>query len=229
MPLPIETKQDHPIAIAYRDQYGSVYFISADEFNAIVEQIDKNEESIGNVTTNFVPKWNGSKFVNSLITHIGDLVKVDGNFQANKLITSQQASNAIPNTFWVDNSGNPMFTNGAGVSKPINSGSNVFVYTPTGNFTISAIKTAMESAGLIFNDSHIIINLGANNYTCSIDLEASNYIFTIGRRGTGSISFSSTRTLNSGTDAITILNGNESSMALIDCGTTTDFLKIRNF
>lgn len=154
---------------------------------------------------------------------------VVGNAKANKLITTQQASNAIPNTFWTNSAGNPMHTNGAGVSKQLQAGSNVFVYTPTGNFTISAIKTAMETAGLIFNDSHIIINLGTNNYTCSIDLAAANFIFTIGRRGTGSISFSSTRTLNSGPDAITILNGNESSMALIDCGTTTDFLKIRNY
>lgn len=108
--------------------------------------------------------------------------------------------------------------------------SSVYTYTPTGDFNLSAVKTEMENAGYVFNDSHIIINLGSNNYTCSIDIGATNpnTLFTVARRGNGSISFASTRTLNSGVDAIAILSGNESSMALIQLASTTDFLTIRN-
>ena len=105
--------------------------------------------------------------------------------------------------------------------------SSVYTYTPTGNFNLSAVKKEMENAGYVFNDSHIIINLGSNNLTCNIDLEI-NHICTLARRGSGSISFTSARTMNAGTDNITILNGNESSMALVQCGTSINFLTIRN-
>lgn len=106
--------------------------------------------------------------------------------------------------------------------------SDVFVYTPAGNFAVSDIQTLVEAAGKAFNDSHIIIELGANNFEFEIDLGVKNFIFTAEKRGSGSISFTSTRTLNAGVDNITIMNGNEGSMALVQTGTTVDFLTIRN-
>lgn len=155
-------------------------------------------------------------------------IDVNGSIKAQAVELENEPGTPLPNQI-TRNGKKAQYTNDVGVTENIQVGSNVFVYTPTSNFTISAIKAGMETAGKNFNDCHIIIALGSNNYTCSIDLNAPNYIFTLERRGSGSISFSSTRTLNSGVDEITILNGNESSMALIDCGTTTDFLKIRNF
>lgn len=108
--------------------------------------------------------------------------------------------------------------------------STVYTYTPTGNFTLSAIKTAMENAGYVFNDCNINIILGANNFICSIDIGSANIgkAITIERLGSGSISFTSIRTLDSGIDSITILNGNEISQCKLKFGTTKDFLKIAN-
>lgn len=152
----------------------------------------------------------------------------NGRFSVPALELEITAENSVPNKIWTDGIGY-YFNNNLGIKKKVALGS-VFTYTPTGNFTLSAIKTALEATGMIFNDAHIIINIGSNNYTCSIDIGASNLntIITIGKRGNGSISFNSTRTLSSGADAITIMNGNEGSMAKIDFGTSTDFLTIRN-
>lgn len=155
-------------------------------------------------------------------------MEVNGNVKANQFIYNVTTANTVPNKTWTDGKF-LMFTNTLGINKAVRT-ENVFVYTPTGNFTISAIKTAVENAGLIFNDIHIIINLGSSNYTCSIDIGAANpnNLFTITRTGTGSLSFSSTRTLNAGDDNITIMNGNESSMALVQMRSTIDFLTIIN-
>ncbi|MFC0344063.1 hypothetical protein [Epilithonimonas hispanica] len=176
-------------------------------------------------------KWyNG--FLDKLITtaqSVASFVTFSGNFRAKRHYFSvDEAPDTSPLKIWTDGI-KLFFTNNSGVNKQLSVGS-VFVYTPTGNFTISAIKTAMEAQGIIFNDSHIIVNLGTNNYTCSIDIGASNpnTIFTIGKRGTGSVSFSSIRTLNSGSEGITIFNGNEASMAKIELGTSVDFLTIVN-
>lgn len=106
-----------------------------------------------------------------------------------------------------------------------------FVYTPTGNFTTSQLKTAAENAGLIFNGLHFIIKIGANNYTCTIDNGSSNTecVITFGKRGTtGSISFASSRTLNAGADNITVMNGNVNSLAMLNFDTSVDFLTIYN-
>lgn len=148
--------------------------------------------------------------------------------QIHNPVTNPQ-DNSVSNKIWTDGVGY-YFNNNLGIKKKVAIGA-VFTYTPTGNFTISEIKTALEATGMIFNDSHIIINLGSNNYTCSIDIGAlnPNSLITIGKRGsTGSISFTSIRTLNSGVESITILNGNEGSMAKIDFGTSSDILTIRN-
>lgn len=139
------------------------------------------------------------------------------------------AENSVPNKIWTDGVGY-YFNNNLGIKKKVALGS-VFTYTPTGNFALSTIKTAMENEGLIFNDSNISIILGANNYICNIDIGAANIgkAITIERLGSGSISFTSSRTLDSGVDSVTVLNGKEISQAKIKFGTTTDFLIIRLF
>lgn len=105
----------------------------------------------------------------------------------------------------------------------------VINYTPTGNFTMSQLKTIVEDAGLKFRGIHIIIVLGSNNYTLNIDNGSTNInsLVTIGKRGTGTLNFTSSRTLTA-TDSITIMNGNEGSMSKIDFGTSTDILTVRN-
>ena len=107
--------------------------------------------------------------------------------------------------------------------------STVFTYTPTGNFTLSAVKTLMESQGYVFNDSHIIIQLGINNYTWSIDIGASNpnTIFGFEKTGTGSLSITSTRTLNAA-NSVNIMNGSEGSMGVIRIKATSEYLDIVN-
>ncbi|GEM_PF-2147952 len=153
-----------------------------------------------------------------------------GRIKADAFLFTENATAAIAMRLRSDGK-RLFFSDKNGVEKPLAyAQANVFVYTPTGNFALSTVKTAMESAGYVFNDSHIIIILGTNNYTCSIDIGAANVnnLFTIAKRGTGSISFSSTRTLDVGMDNVTIMNGTENSMALIQFGTSTDFLTIRN-
>ena len=150
-----------------------------------------------------------------------------GILKLKSIILTTNSGTALPNELGTDGT-NVVF--GVSKRKLRYNDSSVYTYTPTGNFTLSEVQTAMENAGYVFNDSHIIINLGSNNFTCSIDNGASNpnTIITIGRSGTGSIIFTSTRTMNSGVDAVTILSGNESSMALIQTKATIDYLNIRN-
>lgn len=105
----------------------------------------------------------------------------------------------------------------------------VINYRPTGDFTMSQLKTIVENAGLKFKGIHIIIVLDTNNYTLNIDNGSTNInsLVTIGKRGTGTLNFTSSRTLTA-TDSITIMNGNEGSMSKIDFGTSADILTIRN-
>lgn len=105
----------------------------------------------------------------------------------------------------------------------------VINYTPTSNFTMSQLKTIVENAGLKFKGIHIIIVLGSNNYTLNIDNGSTNInsLVTIGKRGAGTLNFTSSRTLTA-TDSITIMNGNEGSMSKIDFGTSADILTVRN-
>lgn len=149
-----------------------------------------------------------------------------GILKLKSIILTTNTGTALPNELGFDGV-NVVF--GVSKRKLRYNDSSVYTYTPTGNFNLSAVKTAMENDGYVFNDSHIIINLGSNNFTCSIDNGASNpnTIITIGKRGSGSISFNSTRTLNSGIEAITIMNGNEGSMAMLQFG-SVDFLTIKN-
>ena len=143
------------------------------------------------------------------------------------------SATAVANRFW-SNGVRLFYADNSAVARTVAYTTDLpttFVYTPTGNFTTSQMKTAAEAAGLIFNGLHFIINIGTNNFTLTIDNGASNptVIITCGKRGTtGSISFASSRTLNSGIDAITLLNGNENSMALLNFGTSQDLLTIKN-
>lgn len=165
-----------------------------------------------------------------LVTGAINQLEFDGRMKIAALILPPNTNPNVANRLWSDGT-YVYYDNGLAIPKRLGwSQSNVFTYTPTGNFTLSAIKTAMENAGYVFNDAHIIVNLGSNNFTFLIDIGASNpsNLFTITRTGTGSISFSSTRTLNAGVDNITIMNGNENSMALVQMRANTDFLTVRN-
>lgn len=183
-----------------------------------VKWVDK----IKGVASGFLHYWNGSTWLSSGVEFISvGIIKVKS------IILTTNSGTALPDELGYDGT-NVFFGNTK--RKLRYNDSTVFTYTPTGNFTISQIRTAMEAAGYVFNDCHINVQLGSNNYTCTIDIGASHpyRIFTMDRNGTGSISFLSTRTLNSGVDAITIMNGNEFSRAIIKTGTSVDFLKIRN-
>lgn len=143
------------------------------------------------------------------------------------------SATAVANRFW-SNGFRLLYANNSGVASTVAYTSDLpttFNYTPTGNFTTSQLKTAAENAGLIFNGLHFIIELGSNNFTCTIDNGSANNksLITFGKRGTsGSISFSSTRTLYAGVDSVTVLNGNENTLAMLNFGTTQDLLTIYN-
>ena len=143
------------------------------------------------------------------------------------------SATAVANRFW-SNGIRLLYANNSAVVSTVAYTSDLpttFVYTPTGNFTTSQLKAAAENAGLIFNGLHFFINIGTNNFICTIDNGAMfpRTIITIGKRGTtGALSFESSRTLNAGIDGITILNGNENSMGLLNFGTNEDLLTIKN-
>ena len=146
------------------------------------------------------------------------------------------SATAVANRFW-SNGFRLLYANNSGVASTVAYTSDLpttFNYTPTGNFTTSQLKTAAENAGLIFNGLHIIIKINSTNYTLTVDNGADNpfTIITIGIRrvsgSSGSINIVSTRNLNTGIDGVTILNGNENSMGLLNFGTNEDLLTIKN-
>lgn len=110
MPLEIEHKQDHPIAIAYRDQYGSVYFISADEFNSMVAAINGKIQSIKpgtNISIDVSDPLN--PIINSMnsgesgdvniiesISRNGVAIPVDGSKNVNIPIFSESGAGLVP-------------------------------------------------------------------------------------------------------------------------------------
>ncbi len=149
------------------------------------------------------------------------------------IILKPNASAAIANRLR-SNGSRLLYANNSAVESTVAYTSDLpttFKFTPTGNFTTSQLKTAAENAGLIFNGLHFFINIGTNNFTCTVDNGSAfpETIITIGKRGTtGSIQFASSRTLNAGIDNITILNGNENSMALLNFGTSQDLLTVIN-
>lgn len=149
-----------------------------------------------------------------------------GRIKADSFILPNNTNPAVANRLRSDGKG-LWFANDLAVERKVSIGS-VFTYVPTANFTLTAIKTAAESAGFIWNDLTIEITLGTNNFTCSIDTAIGTIIY-LTRTGTGSISFTSSRTLDSGVDLISVLNGNNSSCALVVQKTDKDYLKIRNY
>lgn len=98
MPLVIETKQNHPIAIALREQYGSVYFLSAEELNAIVEYINTLDGGGEVPAAGKIVKSDGAALVASIMEEIGSLIKVTGNLQAGQLIFDDTPSAAQHNS-----------------------------------------------------------------------------------------------------------------------------------
>lgn len=193
------------------------------------------------LSSNRVPYWTGSTLSDSPI-YIGsgrvgigavsssEALEISGNVKANALILPNNATSAVANRLRSDGS-NLYFSNGSSIEKRIayqDSLTRYFVYTATGNFTMSQLKSAVESAGLIFNGITIFINVGSNNYTCNIDIGATNIYLEgfIQRIGTGSISFTSSRTLDSGVNNITILSGNQSSFCYFQF-LDKDYIKIK--
>lgn len=164
-----------------------------------------------------------------LVTGAINQLEFEGRMKVASLILPPNSSAVVANRLRSDGNG-LYYANDLAVERKISLGS-VFTYTPTGNFTLSQVKTALEATGMIFNDSNIAVNLGANSYTCTIDIGAANVgqAITVERTGSGSISFASSRALDIGADAITILNGKEISQAKIKFGTNVDFLIIRLF
>lgn len=141
------------------------------------------------------------------------------------------SSTAVANRFW-SNGIRLLYANNSAVVSTVAYTSDldtVINYRPMGDFTMSQLKTIVENAGLKFKGIHIIIVLDTNNYTLNIDNGSGNInsLVTIGKRGTGTLYFTSSRTLTA-TDSITIMNGNEGSMSKIDFGTSADILTIRN-
>lgn len=160
-------------------------------------------------------------------TSPAEMLEVNGRIKSNSIVLGSDIGTAVPNELG-RKSGLLCAADASGVLRYYSAGSR-FVYTPTGNFTMSALKTAVEAVGMIFNSIVIYVNLGSNNYTCTIDIGASNTNTSgvILRSGTGSLSFASIRTLDSGVSSITILNGNQSSYCafiLMD----KDYVKIKN-
>lgn len=168
-----------------------------------------------------------------LVTGAINQLEFDGRMKLAALILPANSNTAVANRLRSDGS-RLHYANNSAIENTVAYTSDLpttFVYTPTGNFTTSQLKTAAENAGLIFNGLHFIIKIGANNYTCTIDNGSSNTecVITFGKRGTtGSISFASSRTLNAGADNITVMNGNVNSLAMLNFDTSVDFLTIYN-
>lgn len=158
-----------------------------------------------------------------------EVLDVNGRAKANSLVLAADIGTAVPNELG-RKSGFLCVADASGVLRYYSAG-NIFTYTPTGNFSMSTIKTSVESIGKFFNGIHIMINLGTNNFICTLDNGAAtpNTIGSIERSGTGTLSFVSTRTLDSGINNITILNGNESSWCVYQYKAAKDFIKIKNY
>lgn len=191
------------------------------------------------LTANFISFWNGSKFINSLISQVAskiginnnspaEMLDVTGRVKANSFVLANDIGTAIPNELGKKN-GYLCHSDASGVLRYF-SAAGLFKYTPTGNFTTSNLKTALEASGMFYHDAYVCIVIGSNNYTCNIDNGSSNLsrLLFLGKEGTtGSISFTSSRTLTA-KDSITIMNGNEGSIVKITHGTSADILAIIN-
>ena len=154
---------------------------------------------------------------------------VNGRTKTNSVVLSNEIGTAVPNELGRKN-GFLCHSDASGVLRYY-SASGLFKFTPTGNFTTSQLKTALDASKITYHDAYVCIVVGSNNYTCNIDNGSSNVssLLFIGKEGTtGSINFTSSRTINSGSENITIMNGNEGSMTKISHGTSADILTVRN-
>lgn len=224
----INNKIDKPSWAGYEQQY----MVISSESNINLRPIT--------ITPNYIGYWTGNTFFTSIISQQGGNIgistsstptqklQVNGNIQGNKYYYDISTANSDPLKDWTDGS-KRFFTNSGGEQKQYSFGSS-FIYTPTGDFTMSTLKSAVESAGMIFNGLVIYINLGSNNYICTLNIGANN-INTSGviiRSGSGSLSFASNRSLDSGINNIVILNGNQSSFCYFNF-MDKDYIKIKNY
>lgn len=163
-------------------------------------------------------------------TDPSEMLDVNGRAKANSLVLAADIGTAVPNEFG-RKSGFLCVADASGVLRYYSAGSR-FVYTPTGNFTLSALKAAVEAEKMLFNSIVIYVNIGSNNYTCTIDIGAANpnTCGVIKRSGSGSLSFATVvgRTLDSGINNITILNGNQKSFCVFEL-MDKDYVTIKNY
>jgi hypothetical protein len=179
-------------------------------------------------------KWlsSGMAYINGKIgigtTSPAEALDVNGRVRTNSIVLASDIGTAVPNELG-KKSGFLCLADSSGILRYYSAGSKL-VYTPNGNFLLSTLKAAVEAEKMIFNSLIIYINIGTNNYTCTIDNGAANpnTSCVIIRSGTGSLSFSSNRTLDSGPSNIVILNGNQSSFCVIQL-LDKDYVKIKNY
>lgn len=149
------------------------------------------------------------------------------------LIMKPFTGSAIANRFW-SNGLRLMYANASAVVNTLAFRKDLepsISFTPTGNFNISDIKALIDANEKIFNGITVYINNGNNNYRCNFDIGGSfvNHVGIIKKTGSGTISFESSRILNTGASGISILNGNYSSFCYYEFSPDTDFIKIKNY
>lgn len=197
--------------------------------NPLKLSASKNAEIAGKVDKTATPTQGIVSSVAIGQTTADEKLHVNGRVKSNSIVLGANIGTPVPNEIGRKD-GFLCYADASGVLRFL-SVSKKFIYTPAGSvFSTSQIKIALEASGIQFHDSDVIVNVGSSGYTCSIDNGASD----VGSRvffskiGTGSVSFTSVRSLNSGIDNVTIMSGNEGSMTKITFGTSSDILTVRN-
>lgn len=90
---------------------------SVDLSHLLEGNIPKYDPLTGNLENSSITEK--SEKVGIGTTSMTEKLTVDGNVKADKFITNQQASNALPNTFWVNMSGNPQYTDSSGITRSL--------------------------------------------------------------------------------------------------------------
>ena len=166
-----------------------------------------------------------------LVTGAINQLEFDGRMKLAALILSPNTSPNVANRLWSDGT-NLYYDDSLAIPKKLAYTSDLpttCIYTPTGDFTTTQLKTYAESIGLIFNGLHFIIKTN-NSYTCTVDNGTliPETVITFGKRGTGATRFEGTRTFYAGVDNVTVMSGNENTLAMLNFGTTRDLLTIYN-
>lgn len=214
-------------AIADQNLQNQVNTINAQKSAVVDKMLHYWDATLGKWLSSSIAFVSGKFGFNN--TSPSETVDVTGRVKANSLVLANEIGTAVPNELGRKN-GYLCHSDGSGVLRYY-SAAGLFKYTPTGNFTTSNLQTALAASGILYHDAYVCIVVGTNNFTCNIDNGSTNLsrMIFIGKEGTtGSISFTSTRTLNSGVDNVTILNGNEGSQVKIHHGTSQDIITIRN-